>query len=278
MQNASVRFKLPRSGLGGVTVRSKLFLVAAVLSLPVVAGCSFTSKGTDNTPKPPPASSTLATADMWPSMSAQSYDGATIKVYAAVLKDSDFVLLDGQDYFTATIGGQTIVLQEEPYTSGGAIHYTASFASPQTNAATVTIAFVRPAQGMQGAPQSTTVVPAPFNVAFTAPPSVKLGSALSFQITPAPAVGTSTTERMTIAVNGDCLQDHDPYPLTVDAQGNASFSTSVLQLKQGTTSGCDIGLQVRHEYTGTADPAFKNAQTNGPQGLQARNFNTSIVP
>jgi hypothetical protein len=53
------------------------------------------------------------------------------------------------------------------------------------------------------------------------------------------------------------------------------FDTSVLQLKTDAKSGCDLGGQIRHEYQGAHDPAFGNGPT--VEGLQARNFNTSLV-
>jgi hypothetical protein len=210
---------------------------------------------------------------MWPSMSAQD-DGQTLKVYAALLSGSDFVVLDTGDYFTATVGNDTVVLTREPY-EDGKVHYFATFPSSQ-EAQQVTIAFAR-TEGRIAAPKSTTVVAAPFEITTPSPPTVKRGDVISLAISPAPSVSTSNLERMTIAVSGDCLEDHDPYPALFDAQGKTSFDTSPLVLKKGATAGCDIGIQVRHEYTGKSDSAFSGAVGNPVEGLQARYITTALV-
>jgi hypothetical protein len=247
----------------------------ALLSLvffPLFA-CSFSTTG--SAPPPTPKSSVLATSVMWPSMSAQS-DGQTLKVYAAVLKDSDFVELDTGDFFVASVqGGQSgIVLSREPDTNGK-IHYFATFPSPAA-ASAVTIAFNR-GTGFLAAPSSTTTVPPPFTITSPAPGTLKLGSPLGVTISPAPVIAGGAMEQMTIAVSGTCLQDSNPLPLTFDTAGNATFDTHMLKLVQGATAGCDVYVQVRHEFNGPADAAFANASTNPVLGLQQRGFQTSLL-
>jgi hypothetical protein len=250
---------------GAVKLRPYFFAFAAI-----AFGCSHKDNGTGA--PPPLTSGSIATTEMWASMSAQCYDTATIKVYASVLKGSDFISLDTGDAFTATVGSQTLPLTLEPMT-GASVHYTASFPASM-QASNVTIALMRGA-GMQSAPMSKTVVPAAFEITSPAPPTVAYTKPLSVTIAPPPVIADINIERMAISISGSCLADHDPYLLTFDAQGTALFDLSVLQFAQGAMTGCDIGVQIRHEYNGPHDPAFGN----GPQvqGLQARNFSTSLV-
>jgi len=237
-----------------------------------LAGCALHS----STPAshPPPESAALATNEMWPSMSAQS-DGQSIRVYAAVLKGSDFVLLSDGEYFTATVGGQSIVMSREPYTDGGKIHYLATF--PAQSAATDVVIDFHRANGRVEAAMSQTIVAPAFAITSAAPPSFKLGAPLSIAISPVVATKGDPTDRMTIAVTGDCIDDTSPTPMvTFDAEGATLFDTSLVKLKKGST-GCDVGVQVRHETLGKSDAAFKNGGQTNVEGLQARSIRTSIV-
>lgn len=249
------------------------FLLFPVVSIAcALAGCTFHSSETTAS-KPPPSSDTLATSEMWPSMSAQT-DGQTVKVYAALLKGSDFVLLADGEYFTATFAGQSIVLKREPYVDGK-IHYFATFAAP-TTASDVVIAFHR-ISGKSEAAQSATTIPAAFAITSAAPPSFKIGTTLNIAISPPPITKTDGTDFMSVAYNGDCIADSNPQPVTFDVEGVAKVDTSKIVLKKG-ASGCDVGVQVRHETRGKADAAYSQPDAHPVEGLQARSFNTSLVP
>jgi hypothetical protein len=238
-----------------------------------LAGCALHSS--DNaTPPPPPESATLATNAMWPSMSAQS-DGQSIRVYAAVLEGSDFVVLSDGEYFIATGAGQSIQMQREAYTDGSKIHYLATFPA-QTTATNITIDFHRASGRVEAAMSQAIVAPA-FAITSAAPPSFKLGTNLSIAISPVVATKGDVTDRMAIAVTGDCIDDTTPTTTaTFDVDGATIFDSSLIKLKKGST-GCDVGVQVRHETLGKSDPAFQNGGQTNVEGLQARSFNTSIV-
>jgi hypothetical protein len=253
-----------------------------LLVIAMASGCSFHSSSSGSsgptggsTPPPPPTSSELATSEMWPSMSAQS-DGQTLKVYASVLEGSDFVDLDTGDFFVANVqGGESgIVLTKEPATPGK-IHYFATFPAPQ-GASTVTIDFMRQ-HGFQSAPSSVTTVPAPFTITSAAPTSVRWGTVLSLTVSPPPVISNAAMEQMTVAVSGACIQSADPFPVTFDTAGNAAFQTALLKPNPGTNTGCDLNVQVRHEFNGPADAAFANAGSNPVLGLQQRDFQTSLT-
>src|SRR5258706_179211 len=79
----------------------------ALVIAAAVCACSSPSPGSGT---PPLGSNAVTTAEMWPSMSAQSY-ADTVNVFAAVLKGSTFITLDDGEFFTVTLsGGQEIVL------------------------------------------------------------------------------------------------------------------------------------------------------------------------
>ena len=205
-------------------------------------------------------------------MSAQS-DGTSLKVYAAVLKGSDFVKLDTGDFFSAKVGEQDVVMTVEPYTDGK-VHYLATFASP-TVATDVVIALHRSA-GRAEALQSKTSVAGAFEITSPPPASLKLGTRLALPVSPSPA-RPSAGDQTTVQFFGACLEDQPSLALTFDAEGSASFDTSAIHLKKDATGGCDVGVQVRHETRGPADTAFANALTNPVEGLQTRGFTTALV-
>jgi hypothetical protein len=243
--------------------------ISFLILLSVFTGCAV---HTSTEPQPPPTSTTLATNAMWPSMSAQS-DGQTLKVYAALLKGSDFVLLDGGEYFTATVGAQSVIMSQEPYTDGK-IHYLATFAAPAV-AADVVIDFHR-AGGRIEAGMSRTAVAPVFTISSAAPPSVARGAVLDIAIAPSPVTKGDPTDRMTLAFSGTCVDNDSPHQVTFDANGHTTFDTSLVPLVKN-THGCDLSVQVRHETLGQSDPAFQNGGQNNVEGLQARSFNTAIT-
>lgn len=262
------------------TLLSRLLQGSLGLAILPLAGCSF-GFGDDHassSPKPPIASSTLATSDMWPSMSAQS-DGSSLKVYAAVLKGGDFVKLDAGDFFSAKVDDQDVVMTIEPYTDGK-VHYLATFPSP-TTATDVVIALHRSA-GRTEALQSKTTVPSAFEITSAPPASFRLGAPLTLSIAPPPApppaaTPASTGDQMTVQFFGTCLEDQPALPLTFDANGSATFDTNALHLKKDATAGCDVGVQVGHETSGPSDAAFANAAMNPVEGLQERGFTTALI-
>jgi hypothetical protein len=210
---------------------------------------------------------------MWPSMSAQS-DGQTLKVYAALLRGSDFVLLDGGEYFTATASGESIIMSQEPYTDGGKIHYVATFAAPVA-ATDVVIDFHRAGGRVEAAMSTATIAPA-FTITSTAPPSFARGTVLDVAISPLPITKSGPTDRMAILFAGTCVDNDSPHQLTFDAQGHTAFDTSLIPLVKN-THGCDLDVMIRHETLGKSDPGFQNGGQNNVEGLQARGFKTAVV-
>jgi hypothetical protein len=252
---------------------SSRFLAFLFPLLVPLSGCTFGAGATTTTPKPPPTSSTIATSAMWPSMSAQS-DGASLKVYAAVLESSDFIKLDAGDFFSAKVGDRDVVMTVEPYTDGK-VHYLATFASP-TVATDVVIALHRGA-GHTEALESKTSIAGAFEVTSAPPTSLKHGTLLALTVSPPPLPETAA-DKMTVQFFGDCLEGDQPsFALTFDVEGRASFDTAAVQLKKDATSGCDVGVQVRHETRGPADPAFANASIHPVEGLQTRGFTTALI-
>lgn len=250
-----------------------LTFLPVLLALPL-GGCIVKSSDSNSSAhKPPPLSSSVQTSDVWPSLSAQS-DGSSVRVYAAILKGSDFVKLDTGDSFTAQIGNaEPVVLTLEPYTDDK-IHYTASFPA-NADATNLAIALHR-ASGFVSAPGSKVTVPAPFRITSTPPATVKLGSVLTVKIAPVPAAAATDTDYWSIAVTGSCIDGDAPIRVSVDSEtGQAQLDTNVLKLKQGKT-GCDVGVQVRHETRGPADAAFNGASSHPVEGLQARYFSTAL--
>jgi hypothetical protein len=245
----------------------KRIAFACVIASSAVA---CTAHVTTTSTQPPPTSSTLATNEMWPSMSAQS-DGQFLHVYAALLKGSTFVDLDTGDFFTASIaGGDAIVLVKEPDTPGK-IHYTTSVAAPSAEV-DVVIALHRP-QGMVSAATSHVTVAAPFSVTTPIAASFRHGDPMSFTIAPPPAVANNGAQGMTLDFSGTCIEAVGPFPLAFDASGKATFDTGKIVFANGPHT-CDVTVQIRHETSGPGDPAYQSRQT--VEGLFARTFSSSI--
>ena len=64
-----------------------------------------------------------------------------------------------------------------------------------------------------------------------------------------------------------------------DMQGKTRVNTAGIKLKKDAATGCDVTVQVRHETAGRADAAYQKSgdKPHQVEGLQARNFATSIV-
>jgi hypothetical protein len=203
------------------------------------------------------------------SISAQS-DGTTVHVYAALLLDTDFVVLDPGDYFTATIGEETIALSREASTDSS-VHYTATFAQP-SGASDVVVAFHRP-DGRAGAPYSLVRLAAPFAITSVVPASVRRTGTLPITISPAPQIGDDYYARF----YGACVGTSSELPLAFDPKGNATLP----MLAVPTGGGCNVRIELRRETQGQVDSAFKRTLGGGygvMEGLVARSITVNVVP
>jgi hypothetical protein len=253
--------------------------------LPVtVSGCAITF-GDDNppptvSPSPPKQTVQVTTSaphqvhEMSASMSAQA-DENGVKVYAALLLGTDFVVLDPGDYFTATIGAETIVMTREPPTDT-TVHYMATF-PPITDAVDVVIAFHRPA-GRDGAPYSLVRLAAPFEITSPIPASIRRSSSLAMTVTPPPQFDDGLYARF----YGDCVGTNGGYPLAFDESGSASLPMTMVPVTGGlSTSGCSVRVEVRHDTIGQVDSAFQrdwDGTIGSMEGLQARSITVKLVP
>jgi len=144
----------------------------------------------------------------------------------------------------------------------------------------VTIALVRP-QGLVSANGSKVTLGEAFSITSPTPVSVALGSTLHVTISPPPTgQPVATFDHFTMDVTdvggGSCIADHQPFNINVGiTDGSIAFDTSVIPLKQGAASSCNVSFQVRHETSGTGDPAF--GQSGDIEGLQARSFGTALT-
>jgi len=255
------------------------------LLLPVIAtGCAIRfdddrdrSPNVSPPPQPKPRVTTSAphqVQEMTASMSAQS-DENGVRVYAALLLDTDFVVLDPGDYFTATIGGDTLVMTREASTDS-TVHYVATF-PPVADAVDVVIAFHRP-EGRVGAPYSLVRVAAPFAITSAVPASVRRSSSLALTVSPPPQFDDAIYARF----YGACVGTNGGYPLAFDAEGGATIPMSFVPITGGlAASGCSLRIELRHATVGQVDSAFKR-QWDGTigsiEGLQARSLAVKLVP
>lgn len=196
---------------------------------------------------------------MQASMSVQS-DGKDIKVYAALLNDTEFLTTDDGDYFTARIGAETAVLTREP-SVGNVIHYTASFPVAQ-GPVDVVIAFVR-RNGKTGAPYSTVRLPAPFTIT-SAPDHIS-------KTEPVKVTTSAAFVMATVELEGPCIQKLGAQLVGGDKE--ISFDPSVIVR---TAESCTLQVNVRHWAKGQLDSAFRNGLAI--EGLQVRSFNAKLLP
>ena len=212
--------------------------------------------------------------DFHASISAQS-DGQSVKVYAALLVGTDFVVLDPGDYFTARVGtGDPLVMVREPDaqgTDGSKVHYLGTFVAPK-DATDVIVAFNRP-KGRIGAPLSVVRIAPAFAITSVPPVRLRPSDVLAVTVSPAPQLG----DDMKLQLHGDCVPSGGPYPLAFNADGSASFLVSRAPV---TGSGCDVRIEVRRETIGNVDSVFQRdawGQIETMDGLQSRSFSTAIA-
>ncbi len=219
------------------------------------------------------SSSLLDVSEMSASLSAQS-DGKTITVYGALLHDlNQFVRLDTGDYFTATIGAESIVLALDPDQADP--HYLAAFPA-QAEDTNVVIALVR-RSGKKDAPGSSVVVPAAFAVTSIPPVAFRPGDGLKVTVAPLSPLANRALE---VAIEGPCLaRNQNIFPLTLTATGTGSIDTSsmLFDTTHQEITGCDIDVHVRRLAHGQIDPAFRSGLTDF-EGLQVRTFSTAVIP
>src|SRR5580658_4654206 len=174
-------------------------------SLAVVAGCSGSIAGPPGPVVDP--SRSIPTAQLSPSFRAQDFgDGTGMHVVAALFSADEAVQLSAGDSLTATAGSQTMPLTLGSAQPPGSVGYSATF--PSASAATpVTVALQR-VQG-SAAPDSSTVVPAPFSIVTPAPPYVSLPHSYSLLLDPAPPTPvTGSGESWQLTISGPCVDDY----------------------------------------------------------------------
>jgi hypothetical protein len=265
------------------------------------AGCGLGHPG-DIGPPPQDPSASIGTDQLTPSFSAVDFgDGAGIHVTAALLAgDGNFVRLSTGDTLSATEGPASSQGTETPLTTpsytlnDGSIHYSATLpSSPSSSSASpVTVALDR-SQGTS-APDSSTVVPAPFTITTAPPGHVSSPHTYSMLISPLPAVpAAGSGESWEISASGDCIQDYvastSDYTLTLNSRGELIFDTTKLNI--GSLGvGCTLTLFVSHVHDGVYDPSFSGpvpgqsvdfaqpfASTTSFRGVQARAWDTVLL-
>jgi hypothetical protein len=259
---------------------------------PASTACTL-SHGGSLGPPPLDSSGSVGTDQLTPSFSAVDFgDGVGVHVSAAlVARDGDFVELTSGDSLDATIGMLTDPLGASPGVyPDGSVQYTATFPSSMT-ASPVTVALDR-GQGTP-APDSSTVVPAPFTIETTAPPHVSSPHTYTMLLSVNPSVATASGESWELEASGDCIQ---PFvastadgSLTINVRGQVVFDASKLTfLPDGI--GCVLTVYVSHVHAGAYDPAFSGpvpgqsldredpfASTASFRGVQARSWNTVLL-
>jgi hypothetical protein len=168
----------------------------------------------------------------------------------------------------------------------------AEFPRP-TTATTIVLAFDRAIEA--SAPDSTTVVPAPFAIVTAPTQGVTLGDQYPIAVGPAPTPpvpGSGDSWKM--IVTGPCIDNlvlsTADGSLVLDDVGALIFDTNALvpgYSPQGTVS-CTLSIQVRHEHYGPVDPAFSvigdvSPLQNAPdgeswpfEGAQVRSWSTTL--
>ncbi len=264
---------------------SALFLLLSVIGL---GGCFYV--GTDDPPgrrypsSPPPlvgqrppmipdasaftdwsTTGPHSVSEMLPSMSVES-DGITIKVSAALRAYSDDLRTSDGDYFTATVGEDTVVMNEQKGSEQG-VHYVATF-PVQSGSAMVLIAFVR-RNGKAGAPFSIVELPAPFTITSDLPASVTLGESLK-------VVASTYSSLAEVLVTGPCIQDM--VPQMVAGGTELHFDTAQL-LPKYVSAGCDVIVELRHKALGEVDRGFLTSVGTTPviEARQDRSFVTNLI-
>jgi hypothetical protein len=250
------------------------------LPLLLLAGCAFDSSSSgDTAPKPardPMYSADVATSEMVPSMSAESY-GDGIRVYGALLARGVFVTLSEGDYMTASIGNETLVLVRQQNPDPGKVRYEASF--PQLEPAPeVTIRFHRPS----GKKSAEIKVPIPPAFTVTAEnTTIKKGETLKLQVTPPPVFKSSTStgpliDHMRLVVIGPCIKDNEGYAVTMGTDGGGTVSTNLVTITSN--EGCDVTFLLRRQVVYRSPEGFSTSNLLGVEAMQGRSFSGKMLP
>jgi hypothetical protein len=257
-------------------------------ALPLLATAACTASSSSSTDAPPkqgpllsgssPASTEgVATADLFPSMSARS-DENGIRVVAALLYPAgNFLTLGSGDTLTATVHGVTKSLERESE-SGSEVHFFAAF-SPDDAATEVVVSFLR-AGGEASAPDSVVPLAPAFQISgpatLRATQEVGLGALTPAKVTPALPLTTNLAFR----VHGPCVPpafaDSDQ---PAGSDGGDDILFDVNRFLDPVATNCPLSIEVRAETKGTWDPAFHtDSQADVFEGVQARSFDTTWNP
>jgi hypothetical protein len=229
--------------------------------------------------------STVATKDIYPSMSVQA-DENGIHVYAALIYPAgNFLALSTGDTLTATINGTTQTLTPEVMDSPREVHYVATF--PVQPTAQATISFIR-TNGQPSAPNN--VVPLAAGFELSGPATVVAASqplylATTFTTTPAlasPMQQLPNGETLTFRISGACIAVANAgidQPAFADASSKNNVGLNLSGLIDPSAKACAVSGDLRIATQGTWDPAFDTDSTKDVfEGLQHRAFHVTANP
>jgi hypothetical protein len=226
--------------------------------------------------KRPADTGQVATADLYPSMSA-SADEAGVHVWAAFLYDvGDFLALGAGDTLTATVGGTSKVLTRDPTDTNA--HYTATF-PPSADASQVVVSLTR-TNGQPSAPASVvpiapafTLAPSSFPIQPATDPSGFMVGLVLLDITP----GFDPKTKATYTATGPCVPAllEDEHDAVLDNSGAFTPGQAVVGFDLGRylppdTRNCPVHVTIRVKSEGTWDPALStDAKADGFDGSRA---------
>jgi hypothetical protein len=226
--------------------------------------------------KPATSTSQLATANLFPSMSATS-DEAGIQVWAAFIDDSSFLPLGPGDTLTAAANGVTQPLTLDPNDKNA--HYTTTL--PASDATSVTIALHR-TNGQPDAPASVVPISPPFTLSANGPITIPQGpiegldfSGIAlFSITPALPPKAVVRYRL----SGPCV----PRALTIERDALPGGDTVGLDFPNyldPRTHDCPVHVVVDVRSQGTWDPALNtDSKSDVLEGAQQRGVDVMVAP
>ncbi len=235
------------------------FLLFSLLAIPA---CTM---AVHNDPPPPKVTTAFTTAQLYPSVSAQS-DGQNLTVYAALLGDGKFIQLGSTDKLGVVVG----IAAEQPLTlqpnSGSSPHYSVSMVAPTVDT-TVIVHLLR----ANGETDSIALLtPAAFTLGAT-PALLQRSQSLTVQVSPAPTIDTKAKDSWIIYLSGPCVNGDVPIDATI--QGSSLvFDLHTIQQIKDAPSTCAVTAKIQHQTLGKVDAAFKQPWPSDAIGVQERRF------
>lgn len=204
----------------------------------VLAGCESVKSGD------------VATSSIWADFSATS-EGEGTRAQAVLRVGGEtsntYVELEDGDTLSATVGAETTDLTL--ISLGELKVYVADFAADEADTP-VSFAFTRAVD--DGAPSSTTSIPAPFEVTAPAPDTAFSRTQDAIPVTWEPSGSTDT---MLLRLRSDCILDAE---VSVDGDPGAyTFEAGSLEpIESQEGNACEAELLVERRRYGDLDPAF----------------------